>query len=676
MSQTRYCSTCGTLLADGAVICGECGARYQASPYERRATDAPGAWSQAPRHRSRDLGAQPEQAPAEEEGIQLITSDALQPKNPGATALRTDSQYDQMMATQSPMNPASATAQPGVPSGPGSPAPAPASGSQAVPGGASGQMEPPLDGCTPGSFLKRFLAMAVDGVISTLVTVPLIIGIVLFLKAESPGLLSQILIGVGTMLPAAYTILILWLVGAKGFSLGKLILGLRVTRASQGGSIGFLRSLGRSVLYGLLPPLMGLSVFLDPKKHLRGFHDRIIDSAVVDVKDGRNPLQPRPDDFERASAEHYLGESSVAVSTHDNLLTTPGAAWSGQDAAAQPVAGGSAGAQDIAQSPYAPPATGSGPEPSADGSWSTPAASGADGGWAPPPVEPVPASQDPWAGAGSASAASWGAPEAPAQQWDAPAPDAAAPPAAQGSGSQPAAPQEWGPGPAQQWNQPEAPAQPDPAPAPPQDAQSWAPPAGQSWAQQAEEGAAPQGEQSWAQQAEQAPASQAAPSAPEPPQPVQVNQPSELTSDAWDASDNQPEEVTQVSVPEEDLGDLEQTRVSPARLPHVKKLRLTMDEGEEREIDRPVVIGRNPSGTEQDALFVLKDETRSVSKTHLRVDGTGEDVIVTDLGSTNGSTILREDGSRETLVPDTPTVLPQGARVTIGDRSLSVERIA
>ena len=61
MSQTRYCSTCGSLLGEGAAICGECGARYQASPYERRATETPGAWSPPPTPRSRDLGPEDEE---------------------------------------------------------------------------------------------------------------------------------------------------------------------------------------------------------------------------------------------------------------------------------------------------------------------------------------------------------------------------------------------------------------------------------------------------------------------------------------------------------------------------------------------------------------------------------------------------------------------------------------
>ena len=134
------------------------------------------------------------------------------------------------------------------------------------------------------------------------------------------------------------------------------------------------------------------------------------------------------------------------------------------------------------------------------------------------------------------------------------------------------------------------------------------------------------------------------------------------------------DEQTRLSEPDEPLGDLEQTRISPVRLPDVKKLRLTADDGAERIVERAVVIGRNPSAPGNEVLFVLQDDTRSVSKTHLQIDGTGDDITVTDLGSTNGSTILREDGTRENLVPNSPTVLPAGAQLTLGDRTLSVER--
>lgn len=698
MSQTRYCSTCGALLPEGAAICGECGARYQASPYEKRATEAPGAWSQPPRPRSRDLGAQGQRAEEADEGIELISPESLTPKEPGATALRSEDQYDRMMVTQPPMHQPGPT--PGMPGGPGSPASAPAepsaASSQAPSSGAA--MEPPLDGCAPATPLKRFLAALVDSVIASLVMVPFVIGLTLILSQlndpqSSPGLLPQILIGVGAALPAAYHVLMIWLVGAKGFTLGKLILGLRVTRGSQGGQLGFVRALGRWFLYGLIPLIMALSIFLDPKKHLRGFHDRAVDSVVVDIKAGRDPLKPRPDDFERAGAEHYLGASSVPVSAHQNLLATPGAAWSGQqtsgqDAAAQPSAGSAA--EQIAPSPYAPPAP-SGPSASADpfsaasatdapaptssdgtgwassdgSGWGSPSVSSAssaqtsdqfgaaDGGWAPPSTDPVPAAPE-------EQAPSWGQPAPEQQSWYQPAPQE----------------QQWGqPAPEQQWGQPA-----------PQE-QSWdqLAPQEQQWNQPAQE-------QQWNQPAphDSAPAAWGPPPvAPEhqvseqqaPQEPVGSpwtgGATSEITGDAWDGgadpADDAVDEQTRMSAPA-DLGDLEATRISPMRLPAVKKTRLTADDGTERIVEKAVVIGRNPSSQDGEVLFVLKDDSRSVSKTHLRLDGTGDEVTVTDLGSTNGSTILREDGSRENLVPGAPTVLPTGAQLTLGDRTLSVER--
>jgi uncharacterized RDD family membrane protein YckC len=633
MNQTRYCSTCGSLLSEGAAICGECGARYQASPYERRATDAPGAWSAPPRQRAQGSTGRTASA-SEDEGIELITADSLRPPQPGATALRSEEQYDRVMVTQPPMN------QPGPNAGgPGSPAPAPGpvGAAPAAPSSAA-PLEAPLDGCAPASPLKRFLAALIDSVIASIVTVPFLIGMILLLNSESPSTLSLVLIGVGTALPAAYHLVMIWLVGAKGFTLGKLLIGLRVTRVSEGGAIGLLRSLGRYVLYSLIPLIMALSIFLDPRNHLRGFHDRAVDSVVVDVKEGRDPHKKRADDFERAGAEHYLGAPSVAVSTHENLLSEPGAAWRDQGAApAQPA---DAGAEQAAPSPYAPYGSAPSAADAPAGSWGSPDPSAPQqgGGWAPPPVEPIPSAPSSWdQPASQEQAPSWGAP-APQEQlqgWGQPS----APEQPQGwdQGGHSAAPQ-WGSPSAAPESAPPAPAPQEPAP---QDsAPQWGPP----------------------------PASPAASAA------TGAENPSDLTGDAWGGADDGVDEATRMSVPE-DLGDLEATRISPAHLPPVKKVRLTTDDGGERVVERAVVVGRNPSAVDGEVLFVMKDDTRSVSKTHLRIDGTGEELVVTDLGSTNGSTILREDGSRENLVPETPTVLPAGARVTLGDRTLSVERM-
>lgn len=592
MSGTRYCSTCGSLLGEGAVICGECGARYQASPYERRATTAPGAWSAAPTPRSRDLGPA-ESAGSAEEGIELITRDSLEPAAPGATTVRSLEQYDRMMVTQPPMPRHGPGSAPGPASGPTSPVATPGAGSTAAP------MAPPLDGCVPATALKRFLAGLLDAVIEGAVAVPLIAGAALALTSDGTALLPYVLIGAGVALPIAYIVLLIWLVGAKGFSLGMLILGLRVARAGEGGRLGFARSLGRWFLFGLLPLIMALSIFLDPRKQLRGFHDRAVDSVVVDIAAGRNPLRPRPDDFERAGAEHYLGAPSVAVSTHENLLSAPGAAWTAP-APGPAASSGTWGDERSAASPFGPPDTrGHNADGGAAPSWSAAPAGApsrpADDGWAPPPVDPLPPEP------------SWGRPGAAPQS-------------------------SWGP----------SSAQPQPA---------WAPPS----APEAAHGAAVPGGD--------APRTGHGP----------AGAPDDLTADAWEAEDHGVDEQTRLAVPDEPLGDLEQTRLSAMPRPPVRTLRLRTDDGTERVVEKAVVLGRNPAATGEDVLFVLKDDSRTVSKTHLRIDGTGDDVVVTDLGSTNGSAILHADGSRENLVPDSPTVLPSGAQVALGDRTVSVE---
>ena len=151
-------------------------------------------------------------------------------------------------------------------------------------------MEPPLDG-VPSSPVKRLLAALIDSVIVMVLVIPKIVAIDPARRPEDPITpVPQVLIGVGVVIPLAYILLIIWLTGAKGFSFGKLIIGLRITRTHDGRDIGFLRSAGRWVLYSLIPWIMALSIFLDPKNPLRGFHDRVVDSVVVDIKTGRNPF--------------------------------------------------------------------------------------------------------------------------------------------------------------------------------------------------------------------------------------------------------------------------------------------------------------------------------------------------------------------------------------------------
>lgn len=637
MNTTRYCSTCGSLLSEGAALCGECGARYQPSPYARRATDAPGAWSQAPHPRSRNRGTT-ERPTVPTEKIELISRDALDPQERRTPAPPSAEQYDRLMVTQPPLSQNGPGAPLGQPSGPGSPGPSPDSSAPAA--RTAVEMEAPLDGCVPASPVKRLVAALLDGVIATVLLIPLFVAIALLFVQDPITLFPQILSGIGVVIPAAYALLVVWLTGAKGFSFGKLIMGLRIARTSDGTRIGFLRAAGRWVLYGVIPWLMGLSIFLDPRSLLRGFHDRAVGSVVVDVKSGRDPFAKRADDYERADAGHYLGDRSVAVSTHENLLAAPGQAWTGAaqvdpDGRADPsdpadehsAVDGRGGSAAHGASPFAP-STGSAPSDRSDS---------ADG--SAPSAGPVRSEH--------LVSSSSSAPEAPVDEWAPPRDE----PAGQQRAGHPApvaAPQ-----PEQLWDQPQSPPH------------AWDQPY-QEWGHPQQEDQ-PQHTPAVVQQPSAAPSwgvpTQDRPAAPD-----------EQPGTDWDLQDHGVDEQTRLTPGEESFEDLEQTRVTAVPPPAVKKLRLTVDDGTEHLVEKTAVIGRNPAAADGADQLVMKDDTRSVSKTHLRLEDSGESITVTDLGSTNGSTILHEDGTRETLVPNVATILPPGDQLTLGDRTLSVER--
>jgi len=103
---------------------------------------------------------------------------------------------------------------------------------------------------------------------------------------------------------------------------------------------------------------------------------------------------------------------------------------------------------------------------------------------------------------------------------------------------------------------------------------------------------------------------------------------------------------------------------------------LVLDDGAVFQVDADYVIGREPehdpavqSGERRG--ITLKDEFRTVSRAHARVELRGWDVLLHDNGSANGTYAAAErDPAWTQLVPDAPYPLQSGTRIAIGRRIL------
>ena len=134
-----------------------------------------------------------------------------------------------------------------------------------------------------------------------------------------------------------------------------------------------------------------------------------------------------------------------------------------------------------------------------------------------------------------------------------------------------------------------------------------------------------------------------------------------------------------VEVPEEpDLPETELVAMPPGSPGAVA--RLVLSTGEVVDVDRPVLLGRDPhpdaAGDGEPRLVVLPSPSREISATHLEVrPGAGPDagtVVATDLGSTNGTVVVQPGMPREELAAGVPTPLLPGAVVDLGD-GISIE---
>ena len=104
--------------------------------------------------------------------------------------------------------------------------------------------------------------------------------------------------------------------------------------------------------------------------------------------------------------------------------------------------------------------------------------------------------------------------------------------------------------------------------------------------------------------------------------------------------------------------------------------RLIFSSGEVVEVDRAVVIGRAPaagrvSPEEELRLVTVPSPHHEISATHLEVrPGTGADqgsAVVTDLGSTNGTVLVRPGLPAEDLRPGIAVQVASGATIDLGE---------
>lgn len=88
-----------------------------------------------------------------------------------------------------------------------------------------------------------------------------------------------------------------------------------------------------------------------------------------------------------------------------------------------------------------------------------------------------------------------------------------------------------------------------------------------------------------------------------------------------------------------------------------------------------LIIGRRPSADPDfpDAQLVpVSDETRTMSKTHARLELLDDEWVIVDLDSTNGVVLFRDDGTETEATPGVPQ--PVGERFLLGDAELRIAR--
>ncbi|WP_136040921.1 MULTISPECIES: FHA domain-containing protein [unclassified Microbacterium] len=100
--------------------------------------------------------------------------------------------------------------------------------------------------------------------------------------------------------------------------------------------------------------------------------------------------------------------------------------------------------------------------------------------------------------------------------------------------------------------------------------------------------------------------------------------------------------------------------------------RIRLSTGQVAALDRTVIIGRRPrstraSGANLPHLIAVESPQQDISRSHLEVRPEGDTVVIIDLHTTNGSTLLRPGADPVRLHPGEQTLVLSGDVVDLGD---------
>ncbi|OIQ92688.1 RDD family protein [mine drainage metagenome] len=169
---------------------------------------------------------------------------------------------------------------------------------------------PGLSGAVPAPVGRRIGAALIDGSLILLVEA-VAFGLAFLVSSSLDLLVVLALLAWG---------LVQWRMHATtGQTIGKRTVGIRTLAVPAGTAPGPGRTLGRYLLLGVANLfcfaglLFVLSVFWDPDKLLRGWHDKAANVFLVDIRSGRDPLALRSGSADAGSPTHPEAAPRIPV---------------------------------------------------------------------------------------------------------------------------------------------------------------------------------------------------------------------------------------------------------------------------------------------------------------------------------------------------------------------------